>query len=84
MREIALPLTALQSSGSQWRWGDVEQDAFLALQRAITTAPTLAAFDPSKPLYVHTDASGFAIAGWLGQPVDGAELPSPLPTTKTG
>jgi hypothetical protein len=43
------------------------------------------AYDPAKDLYVHTDASGFAVGGWLGQPADPDDkIPSPLPTTMKG
>jgi hypothetical protein len=82
--DIALPLTRLQSGHALWKWGEAEQTAFDQLKQVISTAPTLAAFDPEKPVYVYTDASGFAISGWLAQPSDSDnDLPSPLPTSVT-
>src|SRR5690606_10618260 len=71
--EIALPLTRLQSGKAQWQWGDAEAAAFEQLKQSISSAPTLASFDPSKPAYVYADASGFAISGWIAQPADGDE-----------
>jgi hypothetical protein len=80
--EIALPLTRLQSGRESWQWKDQEQAAFEKLRQAIAQAPTLAIYDPDGELYVFTDASGFAIGGWLAQPA-AAGYPSPLPTTIT-
>jgi transposase InsO family protein len=82
---IAYPLSELQSGNKPWRWGEREEQAFRALKAAITHAPILATYDPLKELYVFTDASGYAIGGWLAQPANPDDvMPSPLPTTVTG
>ncbi|TPX52457.1 hypothetical protein PhCBS80983_g06481 [Powellomyces hirtus] len=77
--EIAAPLSALQGVKSTFKWTDKEQKAFDSLKAAVTSAPVLATFNPDHPIYVHTDSSGYAILGWLGQTVDGEPLPMPLP-----
>ncbi|TPX52586.1 hypothetical protein PhCBS80983_g06470 [Powellomyces hirtus] len=77
--EIAAPLSALQGIKAAFEWTLKEQKAFDALKAAVTTAPVLITFNPDSPIYVHTDSSGYAISGWLGQPSDGKPLPMPLP-----
>jgi hypothetical protein len=37
------------------------------LRNAFTKAPVMAHFDPAKPVYLETDALGFAIAGFIAQ-----------------
>jgi hypothetical protein len=77
---VALPLTNMQSGTKPWHWGDEEEQAFQELKRLCIRAPTLAFYDASKELYVFTDASGYAVGGWLAQPTDGDHpYPSPLP-----
>lgn len=83
--DIALPLTKLQSGKTPWKWGPDEINAVAKLKEAITNSPCLAPFDRTKDTYVFTDASGYAIGGWVGQPAkEGDKIPSPLPTTIKG
>ncbi|TPX52590.1 hypothetical protein PhCBS80983_g06469 [Powellomyces hirtus] len=77
--EIAAPLSALQGVKTAFEWTSKEQEAFDALKVAVTTAPVLVTFNPDSPIYAHTDSSGYAISGWLGQLSDGKPLPMPLP-----
>ncbi|TPX52843.1 hypothetical protein PhCBS80983_g06444, partial [Powellomyces hirtus] len=77
--EIAAPLSALQGIKSAFEWTAKEQKAFDSLKAAVTSAPVLATFNPDHPIYVHTDSSGYAISGWLGQTTNGEPLPMPLP-----
>ncbi|TPX52745.1 hypothetical protein PhCBS80983_g06458 [Powellomyces hirtus] len=77
--EIAAPLSALQGVKSAFEWTAKEQKAFDALKAAVTSAPVLATFNLDQPIYVHTDSSGYAISGWLGQTDNGEPLPMPLP-----
>ncbi|TPX56548.1 hypothetical protein PhCBS80983_g04470 [Powellomyces hirtus] len=77
--EIAAPLSALQSVKSAFEWTVTKQKAFDSLKAAITNASVLATFKPNHPIYVHTDSSGYAISGWLGQTDNGEPLPMPLP-----
>ena len=69
---IARPLTDLtqMAYNQQWRWGPVEQKAFDALKRALTSAPVLAHPNPQRQWIVQTDASGLAIGGVLSQKQD--------------
>ncbi|TPX53378.1 hypothetical protein PhCBS80983_g06307 [Powellomyces hirtus] len=78
--EIAAPLSALQGIKSAFEWTNKEQKAFDSLKAAVTSAPVLATFNPDYPIYVHTDLSGYAISGWLGQTANGESLLMPLPT----
>ncbi|TPX52014.1 hypothetical protein PhCBS80983_g06534 [Powellomyces hirtus] len=77
--EIAAPLSALQSVKVNFMWTLEHQTAFEALKKAIISAPVLATFDPDNYIYVYTDASGYAMSGWLGQPPNRQPLPLPLP-----
>jgi hypothetical protein len=65
--QIALPLTELTKSDAQWRWTEVEQQAFDHLKRAMTTAPVLLIPDMTKPFEIVTDASGYAVGATLLQ-----------------
>ena len=49
---------------------DEVRNVFKRLKNAFSSAPVLQHFDPSKPIYIEIDASGFAIAGILSQPGD--------------
>ena len=53
--------------GDKWEWTRAADLAFHKLKRAFTDAPILQHFDPTKPITLQTDASGFAIAGILNQ-----------------
>ncbi|KAF4537812.1 Elys-like domain containing protein [Lasiodiplodia theobromae] len=48
-----------------FEWNERRQAAFEALKSAFTSAPILVHFDPSKEIYVETDASDFVTAGVL-------------------
>jgi len=83
--QVALPLSRLQSKATPWQWGEAEDHAFRELKRLITEAPVLAHYNPAKPLYVFTDASGFAVGGWLAQPAsltDEHIIPDPIPRNR--
>jgi hypothetical protein len=41
--------------------------SFAELRNVFTKAPVLTHFDPAGPIYLETDASGFAIAGIISQ-----------------
>ena len=65
--EIALPLTELTKKECKWQWTIREEAAFTNLKRALEIAPTLQHFDPALETAVFTDASLYAIGGWIGQ-----------------
>ena len=61
------PLTRLLVKGSRWVWGQDQEDAISILIHLVTTAPILKFFDSSKETFVYSDASDFAVGGWIGQ-----------------
>ena len=61
------PLTRLLVQNSRWDWGQEQEEAISMLIHLVTEAPILKFFDPSKETFVYSDASNFAIGGWLGQ-----------------
>lgn len=72
----ALPLTELLKKDRPWIWGDAEQQAFLALQHALVTAPVLHPPDPEKPFILYTDASDIAVGAVVMQ--DFGSGPQPI------
>ena len=55
-----------------WTYPDDVREAFLALRELFTKAPVLQHFDPRKSVMLLTDASEFAMAGIVLQPISGA------------
>lgn len=69
---IARPLTEAtagkhSSKSSRIKWGENEQRAFDELKAALTSAPSLAVPDESRPFVLQTDASDFGIGAALLQ-----------------
>ena len=64
---ITEPITRLLAKSAQFGWGVEQEDAITILIHLITTAPVLNYFDPTLDTYVYSDASEFAIGGWVGQ-----------------
>jgi transposase InsO family protein len=64
---VAVPLTNLTADDVKWKWTPEEQDAFQVLKDALCEAPILAHADPAKQYVIQTDASAFAIGGFLAQ-----------------
>ncbi len=50
-------LTKLFKNGTIWDWGPEQEIAFQVLKAALINAELLAYPDPSKPFFLHTDAS---------------------------
>ena len=72
LAKIAAPLTELLKKDKPFVWARRQESAFNALKKAMTQAPVLVIFDPSRPVSVHTDASKYAIGAVLmqdGRPV---------------
>jgi len=64
---IAKPLTALTRKGTPYKWTEQTEQAFQALKDAMTSAPVLRYFSPTRATMVETDASDGVIAGVLYQ-----------------
>ena len=60
-----MPLTDLTRDKVVWRWGDAEQNSFLALKAAMASAPVLRLPDVERQFVVTTDASDMAIGAIL-------------------
>jgi len=65
--KIASSLSELLKKDINFDWTQREEDAFITLKKAITTAPILISPDPTKSYVVTTDASGFATGAILQQ-----------------
>ena len=57
----------LLSSRNDFLWTPVHDEAFLKAKQALTTAPTLAYFDPTKDTRLYTDASRLGLGFLLMQ-----------------
>jgi len=71
--QIAAALTRLTCK-DKLDWGLEAENAFQNLKTAFTTAPILIHPDFSKPFYMETDASDFALGAVLSQKGDDAKL----------
>ena len=66
------PLRQLLKSNVLWEWSQHQQHAFDQLKLAVSTAPVLQFFDPSKPATIQTDASSTGLGSCLlqdGRPI---------------
>ena len=61
--EKAANLYHLTVKSAPWKWNKVENDAFLDLKLALTSAPVLLPPDPEKPFYIFFDASSKVAVG---------------------
>lgn len=66
MAAVATPLTRL-TGNVDFEWTPDAQKAFEQLQDLTTSAPVLRPFDKRYPIYVSTDASGYAVGAVLEQ-----------------
>src|SRR6202453_2249395 len=63
--KITTPLNRLTRKDQEWKWGEDEELAFNDFKERFTSEPILHYPDPSKPLRVEADSSGFATGGVL-------------------
>jgi len=75
--QIIIPLLSLLKKDTKYIWADSCETAFAKLKEAFTEAPVLLHADTSKPFFLETDASDFAIAGILSQ-MDSSEKLHPV------
>lgn len=73
--ELARPLTRLQGSTSEWRWGLVEETAFRLLKNKCATVVEMFGVDESLPVRAYFNASDFAGGFAITQIVNGVERP---------
>jgi len=71
---IVRPLVHLTKKDIKWGWNTACQKAFDTLKNAFTSAPTLRHFDPSRQIFVETDASDWVSSGILSQKDDDGVL----------
>ena len=64
---MARPLFNLTKKDTPWHWTQSEENAFTALQDALTSAPVLILPDYDKPFTLITDASDYATGSILEQ-----------------
>jgi len=74
--KIAAPLNELLKESQEFKWTQVQQEAFDQLKLVISRAPVLRPFDPKLPILLQTDASGVAIGAVLLQ--DAGHGPRPV------
>jgi hypothetical protein len=65
--EILASVTDLLKKGRAFRWTQQHQAAVDKIIDCISSAPVLRHFDPLLPTRLHSDASQFAIGGWISQ-----------------
>ncbi len=65
--ELAAPLHLLTKKHAEFKWGDAEQSAFVAIKHTLSTTPVLRLPDFGMPFVVQTDASEKAVGGVLLQ-----------------
>jgi hypothetical protein len=75
---IVKPLQALLLGYKKHKpiqWTEEANQAFLNIKNQINDCPTLFFVNDTAPIFLHTDASKFAIGGYIFQIVDGKEEP---------
>ena len=64
---VLAPLRSLLSTHNDFLWTSAHDEAFLQAKQSLTTAPTLAYFDPSRETFLYTDASTLGLGFLLLQ-----------------
>jgi hypothetical protein len=71
LADIAVPLYQLTQKHNTDTWNTLHVSIMRILQYHLSTSPVLGYFDPQRPhTFTTTDASDYAIGGWLGQKDD--------------
>ena len=72
--EKSEPLRRITHKDAPWEWGNEQDNAFQALQHAVTAAPVLALYQLHLPIVVTCDASDYALGAELAQLQPDGEL----------
>lgn len=75
LANIIAPMTDLLKDSNAWLWGSPQQSAFDRVKNLITEAPTLAFYNPNKPVVVSADASSYGLGGAIFQEENGTLKP---------
>ena len=75
LAEISKPLRSLLSKNNMWNWGELQEKAFQAVKKALSSSPVLAIYKPDSETAISADASSFGIGGILSQKQPNSPLP---------
>ena len=73
--KLAKPLFNLTAKSTKFEWGESQNTAFQTLKQILTSEPLLIFPDFTKPFYLQTDASNFAIGAVLSQMTQHGDQP---------
>lgn len=72
---MARPLTQLSVKNAPFVWGEIQQESFKKLKKALLEAATLAHPCYDKPMELYPDACDYGIGCIMSQRIDGEERP---------
>ena len=85
LADLTAPLRHLLRRDTTWTWTSHHERVFQNIKQAVTSAPVLQYFDPSKPVVIQTDASSTGLGSCLlqdGKPIEFASRALTDPETR--